>query len=128
MKYFGDILNNTLVNGKFYSKNVRYIFFSLLIILITACMQSNSSSDTQQGGYLPPNGYVPNAETAIKIAEAVWLPIYGDEIYKYKPFKADLIQDTIWKVYGTVYTDKGGSPIAEIQKSDCKILSIYHEK
>jgi hypothetical protein len=25
--------------------------------------------------------YVPNEETAIKIAEAVWLPIYGEDIY-----------------------------------------------
>lgn len=25
--------------------------------------------------------YVPNQETAIKIAEAVWVPIYGDKIY-----------------------------------------------
>jgi len=76
----------------------------------------------------PKNGYVPDDKTAIKIAEAIWLPIFGNEIYNYKPYKAELIGGKIWKVYGTVHTDKGGSPFAEIQKSDCKIIKVYHEK
>jgi hypothetical protein len=54
--------------------------------------------------------------------------IYGDDIYKYKPFKAKLIYGKIWKVYGTVPTEKGGSPFVLIQKSDCKIINVYHEK
>ena len=32
--------------------------------------------------------YVPDKITAIKIAEAVWLPIYGNSIYEKKPFVA----------------------------------------
>lgn len=74
------------------------------------------------------DGYVPNEATAIKIAEAIWLPIYGEEIYKHKPFKAELIEGKVWRVYGTVHTDYGGAPIAEIQKSDCKVIMIIHEK
>src|SRR5262249_7899264 len=30
----------------------------------------------------PKEGYVPDAATAIKIAEAVWIPIYGEETLK----------------------------------------------
>jgi len=32
--------------------------------------------------YKPPKGYVPDAATAIKIAEAVWILIYGEETLK----------------------------------------------
>lgn len=35
---------------------------------------------TQPGGGA--NGFVPAAETAVKIAEAVWLPIYGESVLK----------------------------------------------
>jgi hypothetical protein len=72
-------------------------------------------------------GYVPNDETAIKIAEAVWLPIYGSEIYDYRPFKAKLNGD-VWEVTGTVHTRKGGSPFAAIQKKDAQIINITHEE
>jgi hypothetical protein len=89
---------------------------------------------------IPENGYVPNAETAQKIAEAILVPIYGDEIYKERPFTAKLIKD-IWVVRGTKiisnqsthkegvkYGYLGGTFYVEIRKSDCKILKAYHEK
>lgn len=44
---------------------------------------------------------VPNEETAIKIAEAVALPIYGNDILKERPFSARLINDSIWIVNGS---------------------------
>ena len=73
--------------------------------------------------------YVPNKETAIKIAEAIWLPIYGDEIYEKKPFVARLKNANIWIVEGTLDKEEvGGVPYIEIQKKDCKILKVYHGK
>ncbi|WP_316633927.1 YbbC/YhhH family protein [uncultured Flavobacterium sp.] len=79
-----------------------------------------------------PNNLVPNKQTAIKIAEAVWLPIYGKKIYNEKPFTAELTSSGIWIVKGTLKDldlgAKGGVAYIEIQKSDCKILKIYHGK
>lgn len=79
-----------------------------------------------------PSDLVPNKETAIKIAEAVWLPIYGKKIYNEKPFTAELTSVGIWIVKGTLQNAnlgaKGGVAYIEIQKSDCKILKIYHGK
>ena len=72
--------------------------------------------------------YVPNAETAIRVAEAIWLPIYGEKIYENKPFVAQLRDSSIWVVEGTPKTTKGGVPYIEIQKSDCKILKVSHGK
>lgn len=77
----------------------------------------------------PQRSYVPNAECAIKIAEAIWLPIYGKGIYDSKPFTAVLKGDSVWVVEGTLPKRMlGGTPYIEIQKSDCKILKVTHGK
>jgi len=48
----------------------------------------------------PPKGYVPDAVTAIAIAEAVLVPIYGEEhIRRQEPFSARLDGDN-WIVLG----------------------------
>lgn len=73
--------------------------------------------------------YVPNKETAIKIAEVILIPIYGEEILNKRPFSAKLINNEVWRVEGTMMLDElGGVPVIEIQKSDCKILSVTHTK
>lgn len=75
------------------------------------------------------SGYVPDVATAIKIAEAIWLPIYGKGIYDKQPFRASLKNDSIWIVEGSLQPDElGGVPYAEIQKSDCKIIKVIHTK
>lgn len=80
--------------------------------------------------YKPPQGYVPDEATAIKIAVAVWEPIYGQEqISKQKPYKAILVNG-IWIVEGSLpkpYTP-GGAAVAEIAKDDGKILRVSHGK
>ncbi len=73
--------------------------------------------------------YVPNEETAIKIAEAIWLPIYGEKVLSEKPYYAVLKNDSIWVVKGSLKKGfKGGVPYIEIQKNDCKILKVTHGK
>lgn len=78
--------------------------------------------------YVDKLNYVPNEETAIKIAEAIWYPIYGTKIEKFKPYKAELKDNTVWVVEGTLKEGKGGVPYIEINKKDCKILKVMHEK
>ena len=78
----------------------------------------------------PKAGYVPDEKTAIAIAVAVWLPIYGEErIQKEKPFKA-VLKDGVWHVEGTLSPENtlGGVAEAEILKEDGKILQISHGK
>jgi hypothetical protein len=97
------------------------------IIPILLLLFTLSIASTQNDNYIPPNDLVPDKETAIKIAEAIWLPIYGKDIYDFKPFVAELSSDKrIWKVSGTVHETKGGAPYAEIRKKDCKIIKIIH--
>jgi hypothetical protein len=68
-------------------------------------------------------------KTAIRIAEAVWLPIYGESIYKEKPFVASY-KNGIWTVAGTLSKKYmfGGTAEIDIQRSDGKILRVIHGK
>ncbi len=66
---------------------------------------------------------------AIKMAEKEWYKIYGENIYKKKPFVAELKNDSIWIIKGTLPENyDGGVPYAEINAKDCKILKITHSK
>jgi len=79
---------------------------------------------------VPAEGYVPTAEVAIKIAVAVWEPIYGAEaIAEEKPYKATLAEG-VWTVEGTLPKryNKGGVALAEISKRDGRILLVTHGK
>jgi hypothetical protein len=71
---------------------------------------------------LPKSGVVPDAATAIQIAEAVWKPMYGAEtIASQTPFEAKL-NHNVWIVIGS------GAPetalFAFILQADGRILSV----
>lgn len=82
-----------------------------------------------QKSFKPTEGYVPNAETAIAIAVAVWNPIYGKRtIEQEKPFHATL-SEGVWTVSGSVHEDEiGGAAEAKISKDDGRILRVIHWK
>ena len=81
-------------------------------------------------GVKPKNGFVPDADTAIKIAIAVWEPIYGQkQIASERPYRAKLLTNTVWKVEGSLPPGTlGGVATAFIAKDDARILSVYHTK
>jgi hypothetical protein len=86
----------------------------------------------QSGGlpsYLPPDGFVPDSATAARIAEAVWIPIYGEaHIRRERPYHASLEGD-VWRVVGYLPPNHvGGTALAEISKSDGRILRVIHSK
>ncbi len=74
-------------------------------------------------------GMVPDKETAIKIAESVWYPIYGSQIYTEQPFVAELEGDTVWVVRGSLPKGRvGGCAEIRLRKSDAAVLNVNHEK
>src|ERR1700712_1423926 len=103
------------------------VFGSFLLLGCCVAMSCNAEPDR----YAPPDGYVPDAATAIKIAVAVWEPIYGREhIERMKPFEAKL-HDGVWTVTGSLPDDpnlNGGVPEADIAKKDGRILRVIHGK
>lgn len=79
--------------------------------------------------YKPASGYVPDAETAIRIAVAIWEPIYGRErIEAERPYRASL-RNGVWVVEGTLLPGTlGGVAVAEISKADATVLRVSHGK
>ena len=104
-------------------KTIMLVLFSLVSISLIL------ASVSQRHSVVPPEGFVPNEKTAIKIAEAVWFPIYGEEqIRKEKPFVASL-KNGVWTVHGSLPKGwLGGVAIAEISKTDGRILRVSHGK
>lgn len=98
-------------------------FFSLLTLFLFLGLAQPKRADTNID-------FVPDKETAIKIAEAIWFPIYGTKIYDSRPFVAKLKDNKIWIVEGTLKKEYnvGGVPYIEIQKKDCKVLKVTHGK
>lgn len=104
----------------------KYSVRSFLIVIIL--MSTMDVGSKEMGISLSSKAYVPDQVTAIKVAEAIWLPIYGKKIYEKSPFTAKLQNDT-WIVNGTLPKGKvGGVPYIIIQMKDCKILDVYHTK
>jgi hypothetical protein len=107
--------------------------FSIVSIIVFGGANSGCKSMTISNQHISKESvrtaiaFVPNEETAIKIAEAIWLPIYGEEVYEKKPYRVSLSKNKVWIVKGTLpKNSRGGVPYIEIRKSDCKILTVTH--
>ena len=94
------------------------------------------ASEVVGQGYKPKSGYVPDSKTAVKIAEAVLIPVYGEEqIEAERPFSAKL-KSGVWTVTGTLRCPdgKGGTTtscdggVAEVRisKNDARIVYMLH--
>jgi hypothetical protein len=100
---------------------------SLMIALL--CLTSCNTHNETNVNWKPEDGYISNESSAIKLAEIVWLNVYGTGINDNKPFKAKLKDGKVWIVEGTFHNNGfGGVPYIEIQKSDGKILKVIHGK
>jgi hypothetical protein len=86
------------------------------------------AAETAEHNFKPKDGYVPNAKTAIKIAVAVWEPIYGEkQIAREKPYRASLDTNGVWVIESSLPQGMdGGVAIAEIAKDDGRILRVSH--
>jgi hypothetical protein len=102
---------------------------SRIALVAAVVLLAVSALGAEKRPWVPPNGFVPDSQTAIRIAEAVWIPIYGEKrIADEKPFIAELRGD-IWHVRGTLPKGHvGGTAIAEIAKVDGRILRVIHEQ
>ena len=98
------------------------------VLLVLAAVGSGGGQESQDG-YVPDEGFIPSKEVAIKVAVAVWEPIYGAEkIAKEAPYRATLA-DGVWTVEGSLSKGvKGGVALAKIAKQDGRILRVTHGK
>jgi hypothetical protein len=79
--------------------------------------------------FRPKDGFVPDEKTAVRVAEAVLSPIYGEEkILSERPFSAKLKGD-VWTVTGSLPEGMaGGVAEVKISKRTGEILGVTHGK
>lgn len=81
------------------------------------------------GSYTPKNGFVPDKATAVRVAEAILVPIYGEkQIASERPFSAEL-KGGVWTVTGHLPEGwTGGVAEVRISKMTCQVISLSHGK
>jgi len=107
-----------------------------LVTAIAVALVLTSLSLAQDAANAPKSVRVPDAETAVKIAEAALIPVYGKKhIEAERPFNATLTGD-VWTVAGTlrcpdgkggITTDcLGGVALVRISKKTGRVLYMQH--
>ena len=103
------------------------LFFTLVLSSRPALAQ-----DSTHHGFIPPKGFVPDSATAVRIAVAVWIPIYGErQIMSEQPFVAKL-KGGVWTVEGSLPPAPPGtamlrgSAVVKIAKRDGRIIFVTH--
>ena len=99
-----------------------------ICLVATVLIAGPRNQDSTVKGYVPPNGFVPDSGTAVRVAVAVWIPIYGaSQIRSEQPYVATL-KDGVWTVTGTLprQYNLGGVAMARISKRDGRILFVLH--
>ncbi len=98
-------------------------------ILIALCLFVTLASSYSPTGFIPKEGFVPDKKTAMAVAEAVLIPIYGKkQIESEKPLRANL-KDGIWTVTGTLPDGwVGGVAVVKLSKQDARIIDVIHYK
>jgi hypothetical protein len=107
-----------------FSRCLRYTaVLALFTLMLSACL----SAAVAEPAFRPQRGFVPDERTAIAIAEAVLVPIYGvEQIAHERPFRASL-NGKVWEVCGHLPRGSlGGVAVVQISKDDGRILRVYH--
>lgn len=103
--------------------------YAVLAVVLLVIVVVLSREGEHENGTVPRKGFVPDAVTAERIAEAVWIPIYGEKtVESEKPFKTTR-SDDVWTVEGTVAPGARGQIIAiQIAEGDGQIVEVGHGK
>jgi hypothetical protein len=99
----------------------------LLLVVLVLSLTGNAMAE--EHSYVPDAGFVPNEETAIRIAEAVLTPIYGADVISHeRPFTATL-RDGLWTVVGSSHPGTvGGVALVQISRKDGHIQRVTHSR
>ncbi len=126
-----------MISSRFWALRRGLVAITLMTAIIPALAQQPGSTNKWQG-VKPRDGFAPDSQTAVKIAEAALIPVYGEkQIRSEEPFTAQLKGD-VWTVGGTLRcpdgkggltTDcDGGVAVVKLSKTDGHILFMMHYK
>jgi len=107
----------------------------LLIITLSLCVVINAPAGTSQDTSQPPATAdmpaVPDLKldraTAIKLAEAILVRIYGEKVLRQRPWKV-VESKNEFTITGTLHSQLGGVAEISISKSDARVIRYTHGK
>jgi hypothetical protein len=87
----------------------------------------------KDNGHIVQDGVVADAKTAVKIAKAVWKPMYGGKDLILRKYEVILDEQGIWTIEGRnsffgVFLFNGGGPYMRIDGNTGSILAVSHTK
>jgi hypothetical protein len=126
-----------MTSSVFRSLRRGFVAITLMTTIIPALAQQHGSTNKAHG-FKPTDGFVPDSQTTVKIAEAVLIPVYGEkQIRSEEPFTGQLKGD-VWTVGGALRcpdgkggftTDcLGGVAVVKLSKTDGRVLFMMHYK
>ncbi|HZS57021.1 MAG TPA: NTF2 fold immunity protein [Bryobacteraceae bacterium] len=111
-----------------------FVLATILALVRTVSVAQGPGLGAAPKSVVPKDGFVPTADVAVTIAEAVLVPVYGKQlINSERPFKAELSHD-VWDVNGTVPCNPpgslcpGGAAEVKISKKTGQILFMTHDQ
>jgi hypothetical protein len=115
------------VHPRWSTVRLRTLALALAVAAGAGVHAARAGSQEPSHSYMPREGFVPDAVTAARIAEAVLIPIYGArQIASQQPLSATLRGDA-WHVTSQLPAGSvGGVASVEIAKSDARILRVSH--
>ena len=77
-----------------------------------------------------PLDVIPDVETAVKVCEPILISAYGEDIMEERPYMVKLCNNNFWRISGSLPSQakQGGTFSIIIQKSDGKVIKMYHTK
>ena len=97
---------------------MKKIIASFIIMTIFVYYKSSSN-----------NFCIKNKNEALVKAEKILTKKYGEKVISEElPLIAELKNDSIWYIIGTLHAEKGGVAHLKLNKKNCRIIEIYHEK
>jgi hypothetical protein len=70
-----------------------------------------------------------DSATAVKLAQEAWIKKFGEmKVNLCKPYYATPENDSTWVVKGTLHADRGGTPLALIDRRTGRVLMATHTK
>lgn len=107
------------------------LLFAIVMLAINLTLASGENVERRKNmhSFVPEQGFVPNETTAVTIAEAILVPIYGkDAIERQKPFVVSLFGN-VWTITGSLPKDiLGGVFFVQIAKQDARVITLTHGK
>jgi hypothetical protein len=122
--FFGGNINNKM-------RKCFFLSFAICLLLIKCDNADAVLTISDEYGFISSNGYIPDKETAIKIAKAIWQPIYGKRELFLLSYDVKLENESVWVIEGysnlQIFFNKfGGGPIIKIDKFSGRVLYVGH--